>query len=187
MVFFVITIFGGLLYRYRWKIRYLYYIVKSKHQGYVKHLQVDNHFLYDAFISYADEDETFVHWTFLKRIEEEGNIRCCVHKRDFLPGNDIATNITSAIHNSRKTVVIMSHSFLASDWCLFEFNMAKMESIYSRSSENIIFIVFIEQLSSKDLPLNVLELVQSKSYIEFPNDEYGDVVFWEKVKETLSM
>ncbi|CAC5392277.1 unnamed protein product [Mytilus coruscus] len=33
MVVFVITMIGGLLYRYRWKIRYLYYIVKSKHQG----------------------------------------------------------------------------------------------------------------------------------------------------------
>ncbi|VDI25881.1 Hypothetical predicted protein [Mytilus galloprovincialis] len=187
MVIFVMILSAGLLYRYRWKIRYLYYIVKSKHQGYIKPLQVDNDFMYDVFISYADEDDTFVHSKFLKRVEEDGNISCCVHKRDFIPGNDIASNITSAIHNSRKTVVIMSQNFLSSDWCLFEFNMAKMESIYSRSSENIIFIVFIEQLPSKDLSLNILEIVQSKSYIEYPNDEYGDVVFWEKVKDTLSM
>ncbi|CAC5423164.1 unnamed protein product [Mytilus coruscus] len=115
MVVFVITMIGELLYRYRWKIRYLYYIVKSKHQGYVKPLRVDNNFLYDAFISYADGDETFVHSKFLQRVEEEGHIRCCVHKRDFLPGNDIASNITSAIHNSRKTVLMMPNSFLASD------------------------------------------------------------------------
>ncbi|CAC5414807.1 unnamed protein product [Mytilus coruscus] len=187
MIIFVMIIIAGLLYRYRWKMRYLYYIVKSKHQGYIKPQQVDNYFLYDAFISYADEDDTFVHRKFLKHVEENGNISCCIHKRDFIPGNDIASNITSAIHNSRKTVVIMSQNFLASDWCLFEFNMAKMESIYSRSSENIIFIVFIEQLPAKDLPLNILELVQSKSYIEYPNDEYGDVIFWEKVKDTLSL
>ncbi|CAG2230392.1 unnamed protein product [Mytilus edulis] len=187
VVIFAVAIVGGLLYRYRWKIRYLYYMVKSKHQGYIKPMQDDNDYLYDAFISYADDDGTFVHSKFLKHVEEEGQIICCVHKRDFTPGKEIATNITSAIHNSRKTVVIMSRNFLASNWCLFEFNMAKMESIYSRSNENIILLVFIEQLSSKDLPLNVLELVQSKSYIEYPNDEYGDVVFWEKVKETLSM
>ncbi|CAC5403891.1 TLR13 [Mytilus coruscus] len=114
VVIFAVAIIGGLLYRYRWKIRYLYYIVKSKHQGYIKPMEVDNDYLYDAFISYADDDDMFVYSKFLKHVEEEGHIICCVHKRDFIPGKEIATNITSAIHNSRKTVVVMSHNFLAS-------------------------------------------------------------------------
>ncbi|XP_052072964.1 toll-like receptor 4 [Mytilus californianus] len=184
---FAFVIIAGIIYRYRWKLRYAYYIVKGKHHGQIKPLRTYDDFQYDAFVSYADEDETFVHRKFLKKLEDDRNISCCVHKRDFLAGNDIATNITSAIHNSRKTVVILSHHFLQSDWCLFEFNMAKMESIYSRSKENIILLVFLEQISSKDLPLNILELIQSKSYIEYPNDEYGDVVFWDKLKETLSV
>ncbi|XP_071181344.1 toll-like receptor 4 [Mytilus edulis] len=199
---FAFVIIAGIIYRYRWKLRYAYYIVKGKHHGQIKPLRTDDDFQYDAFVSYADEDETFVHRKFLKYLEDDRNIRCCVHKRDFLAGNDIATNIsnfghhdwliklsylTSAIHNSRKTVVILSQHFLQSDWCLFEFNMAKMESIYSRSKENIILLVFLEQIASKDLPLNILELIQSKSYIEYPNDEYGDVVFWDKLKETLSV
>ncbi|CAC5412712.1 unnamed protein product [Mytilus coruscus] len=187
LTIFAIVIIAGIAYRYRWKLRYAYYIVKGKHHGQIKPFETDDDFLYDAFVSYADEDDTFVYTKFLKYLEDDRNIRCCVHKRDFLAGNDIATNITSAIHNSRKTVVIMSHHFLESDWCLFEFNMAKMESIYARSKENIILLVFLEQISSKDLPLNILELIQSKSYIEYPNDEYGDVVFWDKLKETLSV
>ncbi|CAC5412711.1 unnamed protein product [Mytilus coruscus] len=184
---FAFVIIAGIIYRYRWKLRYAYYIVKGKHHGQIKPLRTDDDFLYDAFVSYADEDEMFVHRKFLENLEDDRNISCCVHKRDFLAGNDIATNITSAIHNSRKTVVILSQHFLQSDWCLFEFNMAKMESIYSRSKENIILRVFLEQIASKDLPLNILELIQSKSYIEYPNDEYGDVVFWDKLKETLSV
>ncbi|XP_071181343.1 toll-like receptor 4 [Mytilus edulis] len=183
---FAFVIIAGIIYRYRWKIRYAYYIVKGKHHGQIKPLRTYGDFQYDAFVSYADEDCTFVHTKLLKHLEDDRNIRCCVHKRDFLAGNDIATNITSAVHNSRKTIVIMSHHFLESDWCLFEFNMAKMESIYSRSKENIILLVFLEQMSSKDLPLNILELIQSKSYIEYPNDEYGDVVFWDKLTETLA-
>ncbi|XP_052075459.1 toll-like receptor 4 [Mytilus californianus] len=187
LTIFAIVIIAGIAYRYRWKLRYAYYIVKGKHHGQIKPFEIDDDFLYDAFVSYADEDDTFVYTKFLKHLEDDRNIRCCVHKRDFLAGNDIATNITSAIHNSRRTVVIISHHFLESDWCLFEFNMAKMESIYARSKENIILLVFLEQISSKDLPLNILELIQSKSYIEYPNDEYGDVVFWDKLKETLSV
>ncbi|XP_076105880.1 toll-like receptor 4 [Mytilus galloprovincialis] len=187
LVIFGIVIIAGIAYRYRWKLRYAYYIVKGKHHGQIKPFRTDDDFVFDAFISYADDDGPFVYTKFLKHLEEDRNIRCCIHKRDFLAGNDIATNITSAIHNSRKTVIIMSQHFLESDWCLFEFNMAKMESIYARSKENIIMLVFLEQMSSKDLPLNILELVQSKSYIEYPNDEYGDVVFWDKLKEALSV
>ncbi|CAG2244410.1 unnamed protein product [Mytilus edulis] len=40
-------------------------------------------------------------------------------------------------------------------------------------------------LQPKELPLVMLELVQKESYIEYPNDEQGNVVFWEKIKETL--
>jgi hypothetical protein len=61
-----------------------------------------------------------------------------------------------------------------------------MESIYSRKEQNILFLIFYEQIQPRDLPLAVLELVQEQSYLEYPNDEYGNVVFWEKIKEALN-
>jgi hypothetical protein len=51
--------------------------------------------------------------------------------------------------------------------------------------ENILFLVFLEGISAKKLPLIVLELIQSQTFIEYPNDEYGDTVFREKLKEVL--
>ena len=131
-------------------------MVKSKRNGFIRPITGDTDYLYDAFISYADQDCDFVHNQLLKNIEADGNLKCCIHKRDFVPGNDIATNITSAIHNSRKAVVIMSHNFLDSYWCSFEYNTARMESVYSRKKENMIIMVFIEQMAAKDLPLNTL-------------------------------
>jgi hypothetical protein len=68
---------------------------------------------------------------------------------------------------------------------MFEYNMARVESIYARNTENILFLVFLEEISAKKLPLIVLELIQSQTFIEYPNDEYGDTVFWEKLKEVL--
>ncbi|CAC5380212.1 TLR13 [Mytilus coruscus] len=142
-------------------------------------------YMYDAFVSYANEDDTFVHHKLLNSLELYGGIQLCLYRRNFLPGNDIATNITSAIHNSRKTIVIMSSNYLASYWCMFEYNMAKMESIYERNCESILFLVFYEQFSACDLPLEILELVHCQSYIEDPNDEYGDVVFWEQLQKAI--
>lgn len=141
---------------------------------------------YDAFVSYAEEDQHFVHETFLTNIEEGAELRVCLHKRDFLVGNEIAANITDAIHRSRKTICILTNHFLNSYWCMFEFNMARMESIYSRDGENIVYLIFLEQIPSKTLPLVLLELVQSQSYVEFPNDEYGDTLFWENLKKVMT-
>ncbi|XP_052099447.1 toll-like receptor 4 [Mytilus californianus] len=188
MLLLLAIISWAIIYRYRWKLRYMYYMVKNRYHGQQPITSTENEriYTYDAFISYADNDRFFVHEKFLNKLEDESGLKLCLHKRDFLPGNDIAANITNAIHESRKVVVIMSQHFLKSYWCMFEYNMARIESIYSRNKENILFLVFLEELSSKDLPLIVLELVQSQSYIEYPHDEYGNEVFWTKLTEVLS-
>ncbi|CAG2209855.1 unnamed protein product [Mytilus edulis] len=183
---FIIVLIMGVCYRFRWKLRYCYYMVKIKSRSKIPQIDEDeNEYMYDVFVSYADDDRSFVHTQLLQTLEKENGIRLCLHKRNFLPGNDIATNITSAIHNSRKTVVIMTYHYLKSYWCMFEFNMARMESIYERNNENVLFLVVFEQISARDFPLHILEVVQSQSYIEFPNDEQGDVVFWRQLVTAL--
>ncbi|CAC5380974.1 unnamed protein product [Mytilus coruscus] len=184
----LIFICSGLIYRYRWKLRYAYYMIKIRSHKKMVPVEKDDDksYMYGAFVSYADEDSAFAHKQLLTKLEKENGIILCLHKRNFLPGNDIATNITSAIHNSRRTIIIMSRNFLKSYWCMFEYNMARMESIYERSNENVLFLIFIEQIASKELPLHILELVQSQSYIEYPNDEYGDTVFWDKITQVLT-
>ncbi|CAC5380972.1 unnamed protein product [Mytilus coruscus] len=184
----LIFICSGLIYRYRWKLRYVYYMIKIRSHKKMVPVKSDDDksYMYGAFVSYADEDSTFAHKKLLTKLEKENGIILCLHKRNFLPGSDIATNITSAIHNSRRTIIIMSRNFLKSYWCMFEYNMARMESIYERSNENVLFLIFIDQITSKELPLHILELVQSQSYIEYPNDEYGDTVFWDKITQVLT-
>ena len=177
----------GLFYRYRWKLRYIYYMTKNRFRGYVPVIDHANKtYLYDAFISYAEQDCGFVHNDVIKNLEKEGSLKLCLHKRDFLPGNEIAANITSTIHNSRKTVVILSPHYLASNWCRFEFNMAKMESMYTRENENILFMVFLTNVPPRELPLMMMEFIDSNSYIEYPDDEFGNAVFWQKMLEAVS-
>nr|QNQ79670.1 toll-like receptor [Anadara sativa] len=187
-IFVAITVItGGIVYRYRWKLRYLYYMTKSSYWGYSQSRQQDGEFEFDAFVSYADSDRKFVTDDMLNNLEQDGGCRLCIHHRDFIPGLDIADNITSSIHKSNKTILILSPDFLKSYWCMFEFNMARMESIYSRDGRNVLFLVFYKNVSAKDLPLMMLDLIESQSYIEYPNDPQGNIVFWDKVKEAMSM
>ncbi|XP_071131840.1 insulin-like growth factor-binding protein complex acid labile subunit [Mytilus edulis] len=99
---------------------------------------------------------------------------------------DITDNIIHAIESSRKTICIITRSFLQSYYCMFEYNMARMESIHSRNGKNVLFLVFYEQLLPEELPLVLYEVIQKQTYIEFPNDEHGNRVFWEKIKDGIS-
>ncbi|XP_063428368.1 toll-like receptor 4 [Mytilus trossulus] len=174
----------ALVYKYRWKLRYMFYLAKRKHYNYKA--SIDNgEYTYDAFISYCDDDRAFVLQDCIANLETEGNAKLCVHQRDFLPGQEITVNITNAIHDSRKTVCIITRKFFESYYCMFEFNMARMENIYSRDGRNIIFLVFLEQIQPKEMPLMMLELIEKQSYIEYPNDEEGNIVFWDKIQEAI--
>ncbi|XP_060062917.1 toll-like receptor 4 [Ylistrum balloti] len=187
IVFCIAIVVLGLVYRYRWKLRYLYYITKNKYRGYATIRDDHNHeYRYDAFISYAAEESEFIKKDLIKNLEENRPFRLCIHERDFTPGMDIAANITDAIHSSRKTVVIMSENFVESYWCMYELNMARMESIYSREGASVLFLVMFSHVPIDAIPLQVIDVIRSKTYIEYPNDPQGNVVFWDRVVEAIS-
>ncbi|XP_060075270.1 uncharacterized protein LOC132554958 [Ylistrum balloti] len=183
----VTFVISGMIYRYRWKLRYLFYMAKTQYRGYrpVVNAEDDDDYLYDAFISYCSDDYMFVVKEMLIHLEDNHGLRLCLHQRDFIPGEDIAQNITNAIHQSRKTVIILSRNYLNSYWCMFEFNMARMESIYSRGGDSVLLLVFYEDIPPRDLPLSLLDIIESKTYIEYPRgDLHGNVVFWDELSKT---
>ncbi|XP_061166376.1 toll-like receptor 4 [Saccostrea echinata] len=172
----------GILYRYRWRIRYIYYNAKRKYKNSEKKI-FPTKFRFDAFISYAEEDRGLFIDDIL-RLEKSESARYCLHCRDFIPGTNIADNIINAIRNSRKTVCMLSINYLKSRWCMFEFNMARMESIYStyRHGENVIFLVVLNDsvAAHKDLSPSMINLMESQSYLKYPKDRKETPAFWEK-------
>ncbi|OWF52411.1 hypothetical protein KP79_PYT22148 [Mizuhopecten yessoensis] len=65
--------------------------------------------------------------------------------------------------------------------------MARMESIYARGDDSVLFLVFYEDISDKDLPLQMLGLIECKSYMEYPhNDAQGKVAFWDQLATSIS-
>ena len=160
-------------------------MTKQRYRNYDALINVSHDYKYDAFISYADEDQDFVHGEMLTKLEGNFSFKLCLHSRDFVPGRDIAGNITNAIHTSRRTVIVISTHFIQSYWCMFEFNMARMESLYSREGERVLFLLLYEEVPAKELPLVFLEHYQSQSYIAYPHDDVGNDIFWMKMKEAL--
>ncbi|KAK6187914.1 hypothetical protein SNE40_005835 [Patella caerulea] len=181
----LIVVVVGLLYRFRWKLRYLYYLTRSKYRRYMAVSgAVENSFEFNAFVSYADEDRQIVVTDMIEKLERQQGMQLCIHHRDFLVGEVIAGNIANAVRNSKKTLILLTKSFLKSYWCIYELNMALMESI--STGRNVVIVIIYEHIPVKDLPHELVQLMRNDSYVEYTDDPEGNIVFWDNLIKAIN-
>lgn len=75
--------------------------------------------VYDAFVSYSHHDLLWVKDFLIPRLESHG-IKVCVDYRDFLIGIPAIENMARAVENSRKVILVMTPSWISSEWTTFE-------------------------------------------------------------------
>ncbi|XP_050397561.1 toll-like receptor 4 isoform X2 [Patella vulgata] len=181
----VSVLIGSLVYRYRWKLRYLYYLTRNRYRGAFPLVNdAETEFEFDAFVSYADEDRHLVTQGMREKLEQEQDLRLCIHHRDFVPGEEIAANILSAVRNSKKTLILLTRNFLNSYWCIYELNMAKVESI--STGRNVLIVIVCESIPVCDLPEALVQLMNDDSYIDYTDDPEGNVVFWANLTRAIN-
>ncbi|XP_067056716.1 uncharacterized protein [Acropora muricata] len=122
---------------------------------------LDSGFKFDAFIIYSTTDETWVKKKLLSILEKKHNIKCCIHYRDFLPGVPFVENMARSVYNSRKTIAVVSKSFLSSNYCNHELNIA-LHRLVERG-DNSVIVVKLDDVEDSDLPIEL----QFRSYIDF--------------------
>ena len=115
---------GITLYRKRWWLRYRYFTVTKMYKQRQQQQEAQRNYEYDAFVSYNRRDELWINTELQPKLEDEFGLKLCLHQRDFELGGHIMEHITSSIANSRKTLLILSPNFLASNWCHWEMNLA---------------------------------------------------------------
>ncbi len=135
----------GVVYKRRWRIRYWLYAVRTswRRRRVYEGLIQQNNYVYDAFVAYSSqgEERSWVHTTLREKLENEHGLKLCMYHRDFKAGRDLADTIVEAINSSRKTLIILSPSFLKSGWCEFEVKMAN-EKIKSERRDSLVVIIF---------------------------------------------
>lgn len=172
------AVFCLAIYRNRWKLRYLYY---SRNRRY-HHLGFEHLFANDAMISYAKPRAMFVKDSLLPALERRG-LGLWVADKHSLAGASIAENITHAIYNSRKTVLLLDKEYLKDSWCDYEMNMALVESV--ESERKLIIVVLMEQLKMDQLPIPILRLLRSERSLEFPANTDNLDTFWTNLAEEI--
>nr|UTM63725.1 Toll-like receptor [Ruditapes philippinarum] len=180
----IILTVSGIAYRYRWNLRYMYYSAKFKLKGYSPGNTEEDDFEHDVFISYADGDGTFVRRNLVPELENNRGLNLLVHDRDFQAGNYVNDNIMKAITTSRKTLIIMSRHFLQSKWCCYEMNMARMEGI--QTGREVICILMKEEVPTSGLPLEIIDIIRNKTYIECPAENPNHLQqFWDRLADAI--
>ncbi|XP_059170837.1 toll-like receptor 4 [Physella acuta] len=154
----------ALLYRYRWRIRYLYYAAYLQYKKSGK--QKQNDFDFDAFISYDHKDHNFVVNKLYPELKKRG-LNVFIHGRDFVAGDYIASNIVKAVCTCRKTVVVLTRNMINSYWCGYEIQMANIESIHS--GRPVLIFLLMEKIPETDLGRELLYNIRNNTYIPYPD------------------
>ena len=79
----------------------------------------DTLYRYDVFISYSHQDKEWVKGTLLPRLEEAG-LRVHIDYRDFELGVPSLVNMENGVERSRKTLLVLTPNWVASEWGEFE-------------------------------------------------------------------
>ncbi|KAK3085929.1 hypothetical protein FSP39_010899 [Pinctada imbricata] len=190
LVLFIVIVIAGILYRYRWKLRYIYHMTRRSLRGYFLLQNQDGSeikcFEFDAFVSYAEEDTHFGHDTLKSKVlSKYPSAKLCYHKEHFLPGRSIPESIVNAVNCSRKTVCVLSEHFLASEWCIYEFKMANLEKIYKRCDQNSLLVLKFGNVNLDSLPADIMIYLKSRSYMEIPYKIDDSDGFWDLIVNAI--
>ena len=175
-------------YRHRFEVKYACIRMIWQRKKYDRLIRKDNlMYKYDAFVAYHKEDTWFVKDHLMNNLEMEEHtdppLKLCIHERDFLPGGVIEENIISAIESSRKTILVLSKSFLMSYWCDFEYHMARMKCL--ERGDDTIVVIILEELPVRYISKPLFAWMKRRTYLEWPENSLEIPHFWEKLKEGI--
>lgn len=143
----------------------------------------DKFYNYDVFISYCDKDRSWVLNNLIKNLECDLDIKLCLHERDFQVGMSILENIFSSMDNSRYILLVISHSFLKSNWCQFELHLAQHRLLETKREELI--IILLEDIPKSVRPKMLNYLMLTKTYILWPQRDDSRDIFWKRLRKAI--
>ncbi|XP_077136024.1 toll-like receptor 1 [Ranitomeya variabilis] len=145
-------------------------------------------FSFHAFISYSENDASWVKNVLLPSVQSMNDIRICQHERNFTPGKSIVENIITCIDNSYKSVFVLSPHFVQSEWCHYELYFAQ-HKLYSENTDNLILIL-LEPIPQYLIPSRYFKLkalMKQRTYLEWPREKSKHALFWANLRAAISI
>ncbi|XP_070560773.1 insulin-like growth factor-binding protein complex acid labile subunit [Ptychodera flava] len=174
---------------FRYEIRYLWFTTKLKFNCQQYEPLVDDHtYEYDVNISNSDEDNEWVATNLLPYLETTLHLRVHFKERDMKPGTRKPRYIADLIYkNSRKTLFVVSESFVANGMCMQELYTA-FQKLFDNHM-NVMVFVNLDKIPDKKRPRILrFPLCQKRvnKWWECTSNERRKKVFWETLKQHIS-
>lgn len=136
--------------------------------------------MYDAFVSYAHQDETYV-INLVRKLEAEKNpFKLCLHSRDWVPGEFIVKQMADSVNNSRSSIIVLSSAYFRSKWCYSEFRIALTQMLLRRNHKVIAIWLSDEDPSEGKLDPDIRLYISACTYLK-----YNDKQFLDKLEAAL--
>ena len=162
-----------LLYKYRRTVKAFMYTYFNWHP-FDRIDDSDSTKPYDAFVSYSEKERHWVVNTLQQRLENHHPpYKLCIHHRDFEVGAPIVRNILNSVEQSKRMLMVLSHNFLQSEWCMLEFRTAHHKVLEDRLK---LIIILFDDINFAELDNEMKLYMRTNTYLRI-NDNW----FWEKL------
>ncbi|XP_078699962.1 uncharacterized protein LOC144926810, partial [Branchiostoma floridae x Branchiostoma belcheri] len=133
---------------------------------------------YDAYISYSSEDQSLVVREIAPGLEERG-FKLCLEYRDFPVGACIASTIIESVEDSRRTILLLSQSFVDCEWCALAFKAAHQQMLKDKQKRIVVIALEGPKLENVDKDLQFF--LSTAECLK-----WGESQFWDKLSYALS-
>ena len=90
--------------------------------------------------------------------------RLCIHELDFNVGATIAANVDQAIHQSKRTLCVVSRNFIRSPICMSEFDTAR--SFDLAYNKNRLIMVNFDDMEEEEMPEQIQQYIRIYTYLK---------------------
>ncbi|KAL7881194.1 hypothetical protein AOLI_G00080420 [Acnodon oligacanthus] len=183
---FCVTFISTIMHLFYWDVSYLFFYLKAKFKGYQYLSSVDS--IYDAFVTYDTKDPLVSEWVLNHlrvQLEEQGEryLPVCLEERDWVPGCPLLDNMTQSIQQSRKTVFVLTRSYVNTGSFKMAVYLAHQRLL--EESEDVIVLILLEPVLQNSHFLRLRRRLCGRSVLEWPRAPAAEPWFWQCLRNAI--
>ncbi|XP_061908084.1 toll-like receptor 9 [Entelurus aequoreus] len=188
----VLTLLPLLKHLYGWDLWYCLHVFWAGIKGYSKLPDNDSKHRYDAFVVFNTINLAMRDWVYkelLVHLECEGPRRfcLCLEERDWIPGLSCIENLHNAVHNSVKTVFVLSSSVTNHETVNGVTRQAffMVQQRLLDEKVDVAVLVLLDEMFPKLKYLQLRKRLCRKSVLSWPKNPHAQPIFWNQLRMAL--
>ncbi|XP_041915270.1 toll-like receptor 8b [Alosa sapidissima] len=169
-----------------WDVSYIFSFLRAK----VKSQRPNSaQYMYNAFIMYDTSDPLASDWVlhYLRvELEECGGERArplCLEERDWIPGMPVLDNLSQSVRLSRKTVFVLTESFLGSS--LFKMAVFLAHQRLLEEGVDVMVLLQLQPVLQRSRILGLRRCLRQSSVLEWPVNPAAHSWFWQQLRSAV--